>query len=141
MRSLLQDNAGVYRVLLPRVELVVPEAKDLYEKFGVLLNREEVYCYALGMINETELEDLHFHLQYLELDNVMQRFSDLIKDHYQFSLPDELRNDECFSLTIMEYNDEADIYVFTCEVPPAYAVDKHGIDFDFLNRYFPKGSG
>lgn len=115
----------------------MPEAHDLYETFGVLLNREEVYCYALGMINAMEMEDLHFHLQYLELENAMHQFSDLIKDHYQFSLPDELRNDECFSLAIMEYNDDADIYIFTCEVPPTYAVDKHGIDFNYLKRYFP----
>ena len=141
MSLLLKDIPGVYRVILPRVERVVAEAHALFVKFENVFNREEVYTYALGMINEMEMEDYNFHLQYLELEEYIEKFSKIIMAYYEQSLPEELRNDECFSLAIVEYNDEADIYIFTCEIPPSYAVDKHGIDFDFLNRYFPKGSG
>lgn len=141
MSLLLKDTPGVYRVILPRVERVVAEAHALFVKFENVFNREEVYTYALGMINEMEMEDYNFHLQYLELEVYIEQFSKIIMSYYEQSLPDDLRNDECFSLAIMEYNDEADIYIFTCEIPPSYAVDKHGIDFEFLNRYFPKRSG
>ena len=141
MSLLLKDIPGVYRVILPRVERVVAEAHALFVKFENVFNREEVYTYALGMINEMEMEDYNFHLQYLELEVYIEQFSKIIMAYYEQSLPEELRNDECFSLAIVEYNDEADIYIFTCEIPPSYAVDKHDIDFEFLNRYFPKRSG
>lgn len=139
-KSLLADIPGVYRVILPRVERVNPRAQDIFEKFHNSFNREEVYSFALGMINELDMAEIHFYLEYLELYDAIHEFSKIIQDHYKFTLPEELRNDECFSLAITDYNDEADIYVFTCEVPPSYAADKYGIDFDYLNRYFPKSN-
>ena len=138
MSLLLQDIPGVYRIILPRVERTVPEAQDIYVKFENLLVRSEIYSYALGMINEFDMEDINFHLEYLELHDAIFKFSEIIRSYYEFSLPDELRDSDCFSLSIVEYNDEADIYVFTCELPQSYAVDKHGTDFNFLDRFFHK---
>lgn len=137
INSLLANTPGNYRVILERVECVDPKANDLFEKIGDVFNREELYTYALGLINEMELEEFQHHFEYHEIHDLVLEFSYRVRAHYEFSLPEELKNEECFSVAIVPYNDVADIYIFTCEVPPTFAESKHGINFDYLGRFFP----
>ena len=132
------NKPGVYRLILPKVELVNARAREIYDQFNNVLTDHEVYSFAIGMINEVDLVELGFNYLTPEVYDAALEFANLVKDHYRFSIPEELHNDECFSLAIDKYNAEADIYIFTCEVPYSYAEDKHGIDFKYLGKYFTK---
>ena len=125
-----------YKVILPRIELVNPEAQDIFAKFGDRFNREELYCYGIGMIRELDMIEFDYYLTQADLYDAMFRFGEIIRDHYAFSIPLGLDEDECFSLRIEDYNDSADLYIFTREVPANYAEKKYGIDFGYIGQFF-----
>ena len=133
---MFQHTHDDYKVIVDRVDLKIPRVKELLDHYVDVFTREEIMVFALGMIGPGEL--IGGSTNPLTLPDELWELRKLVREHLKSALPHGFLNDKCFSLIIEPYNEFADVYIFTKEIPTQYAETRYGINFKYISEYFKR---